>query len=125
MLHNKFKIIGRLVLEKKILKVFTIYGHGRHFRHMTWTIYINFRTPFPRRLRIQFGFDLQLVSKEKMSEHCLRQRRRQQRRRTPKQGYTISSPCEPDGSGEVKTKDTELSVRTLLRICIITKQSSR
>ena len=30
-------------------------------------------------------------------------RQRQQRRRTPEHGYTISSPFEPDGSGELKT----------------------
>ena len=24
---------------------------------MTWTIYINFRSPFPRRLHLKFGFD--------------------------------------------------------------------
>ena len=24
---------------------------------LTWTIYINFRSPFPRRLHIKFGFD--------------------------------------------------------------------
>ena len=26
--------------------VFTIYGHGGHLGHMTWTIYIDFRFPF-------------------------------------------------------------------------------
>ena len=26
--------------------------------------------------------------------------------RTPEHGYTISSPCEPEGSGELKTKCT-------------------
>ena len=42
-----------------------------------------------------------------MFKHCWRRRRRQRRRRqrrrqrTPEQGYTISSPCEPDGSGEL------------------------
>ena len=35
----------------------TIYGHGGHLGHMTWTIYINFRSPFPKRLHIKFGFD--------------------------------------------------------------------
>ena len=25
--------------------------------------------------------------------------------RTPEHGYTISSPCEPEGSGELKTKE--------------------
>ena len=31
--------------------------HGGHLGHVTWTIYINFRSPFPRRLHIKFGFD--------------------------------------------------------------------
>ena len=35
----------------------TIYGHGGHLGHVTWTIYINFCSPFPRRLHIKFGFD--------------------------------------------------------------------
>ena len=55
MLHAKL-IIGRLVLEKKILKIFTIYGHGGHLGHVTWTIYINLYPPFQRRLHIKFGF---------------------------------------------------------------------
>ena len=42
----------------------------------------------------------QAVSEEKMFKHCWRQG---QRRRTPEQGYTISSPCEPHGSGELKS----------------------
>ena len=53
-----FKVIGLLVLEKKILKVFTIYGRGGHLGHVTWNIYINFGSPFLRRLHIKFGFDL-------------------------------------------------------------------
>ena len=52
-----FKIIGPLVLEKKIFKVFTIYGHGDHLGYVTCTIYINFQSPFPRRLHIKFGID--------------------------------------------------------------------
>ena len=40
--------------EEYLFKVFTIYGHGGH---VTWTIYINFRSLFPRRLQIKFGFD--------------------------------------------------------------------
>ena len=57
MLHESFKIIGFQVLEKKILKVFTIYGHGGQLGHVTLTIYTNFGSPFPRRLHIKFGFD--------------------------------------------------------------------
>ena len=41
-----FKIIGFLVLEKKILKVFAIYRHGGHLGHVTLTIYANFHSPF-------------------------------------------------------------------------------
>ena len=53
-----FKIIRLTVLEKKIfLRFLTIYGHGGHLGHVTWTIYINFRSPYPRRLHIKFGFD--------------------------------------------------------------------
>ena len=53
MLHDKFIIhVGLPVLEKKMLKVFTIYGRGGHLGHvtscMTWTIYINFRS-LPRK----------------------------------------------------------------------------
>ena len=43
--------------EEDFFKVFTIYGHGGQLGHVTWTIYINFRSPFPRRLHITFGFD--------------------------------------------------------------------
>ena len=38
--------------EEDILKVFTIYGHGSHLGHVTWTIYINFLSPLPRMLHI-------------------------------------------------------------------------
>ena len=38
-------------------RVFTIYGRGGHLDHVTWTIYIKFRSSFPRRLHIKFGFD--------------------------------------------------------------------
>ena len=43
--------------EEDFFKVFTIFEHGGHLGHVTWTIYINFRSPFPRRLHIKFGFD--------------------------------------------------------------------
>ena len=45
------------VLEKKIFKVFTIYGHDGHLGHEAWTIYTNFPSPFPRRLHRKFGFN--------------------------------------------------------------------
>ena len=36
--------------EEDFVKFFTIYEQGGHLGHVTWTIYINFRSPFPRRL---------------------------------------------------------------------------
>ena len=48
-----FKIIGFLVLEKNILKVYAIYSHGGHLGHVTWTIYTNFLSPFLRMLHMK------------------------------------------------------------------------
>ena len=48
-----FKIIGLLVLKMKILKDFTIYSHGGHLGHVTFTIYFNFLSM----LHIKFDFD--------------------------------------------------------------------
>ena len=45
------------ILNLRFFKVFTIYWRGGHLGHVTWTIYTNFRSPFPRRLHIKFGFD--------------------------------------------------------------------
>ena len=42
-----FKIIGLMVLEKKIFKGFATYSHGEN----------NFCSPFLRMLHIKFGFD--------------------------------------------------------------------
>ena len=52
-----FKIIGLLVLEKKILKDFAVYRHGDHLGHVTLTIYMNFHSLFLTMLHMQFGFD--------------------------------------------------------------------
>ena len=58
-------------------------------------------------LHVKFGFDWLScfrVSEEKIFENG--GRRTDGRRtdgRTTEHGYTISSPCEPDGSGELKT----------------------
>ena len=58
MLHTKFREnrpdgSG----EEDFRRVFNINGRGGHLGHVTWTIYINFRSPFPRRLHIKFDFD--------------------------------------------------------------------
>ena len=57
MLHTKFLEIGPPVPEKMFFKVFTIYGHGGHLGHVTWTIYINIYSPFLRMLHMKFGID--------------------------------------------------------------------
>ena len=98
-----FKIIGLLVLEKSSFKVFTIYGHGGHLGHVTWTIYIIFRSPFPRRLHIKFGFDWSSSFRgEDLCKWWTDGRTTDGRRLD---GYTISSPCEPNGSCELKIGD--------------------
>ena len=58
MLHAKFqnhRTSGSR--EEDFLKFFTIYGRGGHLGHVTWTIYMNLGSPFPRRLHIKFGFN--------------------------------------------------------------------
>ena len=39
------------------LKVFTIYRRGGQLGRVSWTIYTNLGSPFPRRLHIKCGFD--------------------------------------------------------------------
>ena len=43
--------------EEDFCRFLTIYRHGGHLGHVTWTIYIKFLSPLPRRLHIKFGFD--------------------------------------------------------------------
>ena len=58
MLHAKFQDHYDYKFCRKIfLKVSTIYGHGGHLSHVTWTIYIKFLSPFPMRLHMKFGID--------------------------------------------------------------------
>ena len=58
MLHSKFRRnVPAGSGEEDFFKVLTIYGHDGHLGHETWTIYTNFRSLFPRRLHIKFGFD--------------------------------------------------------------------
>ena len=69
MLHTKFhgnRPVGSG--EEDFFKVFTIYRQGGHLGHVTWTIYTNFRSPFPRRLHINLALIGQAVSEEKMFE---------------------------------------------------------
>ena len=58
MLHTKFRENWPAGSgEEDFLRVFTKYGHSGHLGHVTWTVYINFGSPYPRRLHIKFGFD--------------------------------------------------------------------
>ena len=76
--------------------VFTIYGCGGHLGHVTQMPRTKYRSPYPRRLHIKYGFDLPSGFGEVFFEHC---ERRTDGRRLD--GYTRSSPCEPNGSGEL------------------------
>ena len=51
-----FKIIERqLVLEKKVLKVFTMYGHDGHLGHVDRNHLYKLSFPFRRMLHMKFG----------------------------------------------------------------------
>ena len=57
MLHANFDIHRTSGFREENLKVFTINGHDGHLGHVIWTICINFRSLFTRRLQLEFGFD--------------------------------------------------------------------
>ena len=67
---QSFKIIGLPILERNIFRVFILYGHGGHLGHVTWTIYINIRSSFRRRLHMKFGFDWPSVFREEDILNC-------------------------------------------------------
>ena len=56
MLYTKFQGY-RPKGSKEDFKFFTIYGHGGHLDHVTWTILANFSFPFPWMLHMKFDFD--------------------------------------------------------------------
>ena len=58
MLHTKFhenRPAGSG--DEDFCRVFTIYGRGGHLGHVTQMPRTNFRSPYPRRLHIKFGFE--------------------------------------------------------------------
>ena len=58
MLHTKFHGNRPTDSTEEIFRrVFTTYGHGGHLGHVTQMPRINFRSPYPKRLHIKFGFD--------------------------------------------------------------------
>ena len=56
MIHSKF-CENRPAGSGDFLRVVTIYGRGGHLGHVTKIPRTNFRSPYPRRLHIEFGFD--------------------------------------------------------------------
>ena len=60
MLHTKFRENRPAGSgEEDFCRVLTIYGRGGHLGHVTQMPRRNFRSPYPRRLHIKFGFDRQ------------------------------------------------------------------
>ena len=58
MLHTKFHENRPAGYgEEDFLRVFTMYERGGHLGHVTHIPRTNFRSPYPRRLHIKFGFD--------------------------------------------------------------------
>ena len=78
------------VVEKKIFEGFLPYNYGRgcHLGNVTQMPRRKFRSPYPRRLHIKFGFDGQAVSEKKMFEYYGRRTddRRRRRRTTTDAG---------------------------------------
>ena len=70
-----------------LVLVFAIHSHGGHLGHVSWTIYINFRSTFLRMRHMKFGFDWPSGFLEE-DEKCERRQRRRRRRRTTEHGYT-------------------------------------
>ena len=71
------KIICLLVLEKEIFKdFFSIYGHGGHLGHVTWTIYTNFASPSQGGSTYNLASIGQVVSEKKTFENGGRRQRR-------------------------------------------------
>ena len=58
MMHAKFQDHRTSGSRENLKTFFTIYGHGGHLGHVTWTINTNFHSPFPRRLHMKLVFDL-------------------------------------------------------------------
>ena len=52
--HTKFQGRRPFGSGEDCFKVFTIYGHGSHLGHVTWTPRLN---KLPRRLNMKFGFN--------------------------------------------------------------------
>ena len=59
MLHTKFHENRPAGSGEGFLKVFTIYGRGGHLGHVTQMLRTKFRSPYPKKLHIKYGFNWQ------------------------------------------------------------------
>ena len=58
MLHGKFRGNRPAGSGEEVFEGFLhIYGRGGHLGHVTHMLRTRFRSPYPRRLHIKFGFD--------------------------------------------------------------------
>ena len=64
MLHTKFRVNRHAGSGEDFEGVFTIYGRGGHLGHVTHMPRTNFRSPYLRRLQIEFSFDWASVFRE-------------------------------------------------------------
>ena len=74
MLHTNFRENQPAGSGEDFCMVFTIYGRGGHLGHVTQMPRTKYRSPYPRRLHIIFGFDRPRISEKKIFEHCGRRR---------------------------------------------------
>ena len=59
MLHTKFRENRPAGSGEDFCRVFIINGRGGHLGHVTQMPQTKYRSPYPRRLHIKFGFDWQ------------------------------------------------------------------
>ena len=50
--------------RRRIFMVYTIHVHVGHLGHVTWTIYINFGSPFLRMILVKLALIVQVVSEK-------------------------------------------------------------
>ena len=103
MLHAKFqdhRTSGSVVW--KCLKAFTIYGCSSHLGNVTWTIYTNFGFPVPKTLNMKIGIDWPCRFREGILWKWWVPKDGRTLDRWTSARYTISSPCEPNGSGQLR-----------------------
>ena len=103
--------------EEDFWRVSTIYGHGGHLGHVTWISYIHIGSPFLLMLHIKFSFDLPSGFRGEDLWNCERTTDgRTTDGRTPDHGHPISSPCEPNDSGELTIFSIQMHGRSKLTL---------